>query len=319
MQVYGTTWRTKKVYIFDLSVRKYFKRLENFKESEVYEKNNVTTVPGEVYPETGLRLITINNKSLNFLSNELCCGTHVRNTKEIDNFCISNFKQTSSTRFSFTAVAGQLSRTLLQNAAKLNAEVSLLEKRLPETSQHNLLETEIKKIHRSISHNEVLLPYSCKILLMEKINLITKKLSETKRLNTKNAIEWEVNNILHTRPKNFYPFVVHCLSNCYTVETPLLWATKLCSDRPILVVNLTDDIIKARCCVPKYAITNNFSAKHWLEEFGSLFKGEVSPPKGQDPSCVCNMKAKKIHNLTREELRFAINKAYYFAFNNMPY
>lgn len=63
-------------------------------------------VPGEIYPESGLRLISIKCENPQLFSKELCCGTHVTNTQEIEYFCITNLRQTNRARFSFTAVAG---------------------------------------------------------------------------------------------------------------------------------------------------------------------------------------------------------------------
>lgn len=74
--------------------------------SDILQQNNVTMVPGEIYPETGLRLVTINCDNFNLQSRELCCGTHVTNTKELEHFCITNLKQTNRARYAFTAVAG---------------------------------------------------------------------------------------------------------------------------------------------------------------------------------------------------------------------
>lgn len=76
--------------------------------SDVIGQSNITLIPGEIYPETGLRLLTVENKNLGFLSNELCCGTHALNTGELENFVITNLKQTNRARYAFTAVAGQV-------------------------------------------------------------------------------------------------------------------------------------------------------------------------------------------------------------------
>ena len=76
------------------------------------QQNDITMVPGEIYPETGLRLITINGSHLGMMSKELCCGTHVDNTLEIEYFCITNLKQTNRARFAFTAVAGSVAENV---------------------------------------------------------------------------------------------------------------------------------------------------------------------------------------------------------------
>lgn len=76
--------------------------------SDILQQNDVTMVPGEVYPETGLRLVTVKCDNLDLQSKELCCGTHVTNTQELEYFCITNLKQTNRARYAFTAVAGEV-------------------------------------------------------------------------------------------------------------------------------------------------------------------------------------------------------------------
>jgi len=75
--------------------------------AQVLEQNDITMVPGEIYPETGLRLVQILCNNIEVQSKELCCGTHVTNTKELAFFCITNLKQTNRARYAFTAVAGE--------------------------------------------------------------------------------------------------------------------------------------------------------------------------------------------------------------------
>lgn len=81
-----------------------------FNAVEILQQDDVVTVPGEIYPETDLRLITINCNDLKLLSKELCCGTHASNTQQLEQFCITNLKQTNRARYAFTAVAGEAAK-----------------------------------------------------------------------------------------------------------------------------------------------------------------------------------------------------------------
>lgn len=78
------------------------------KHSDLYDMNDVILVPGEVYPEEGLRLISINANEFDFESKELCCGTHVHNTKHLGNFTITNMKQSGKGSYIIEAVAGTI-------------------------------------------------------------------------------------------------------------------------------------------------------------------------------------------------------------------
>lgn len=59
-------------------------------------------------------------------------------------------------------------------------------------------------------------------------------------------------SILQEKTQEDHPFIVHYLrSSALMEEVPLQKATKVCPDRPILVISMTDGYVKARCTVPK--------------------------------------------------------------------
>lgn len=53
----------------------------------------------------------------------------------------------------------------------------------------------------------------------------------------------------------------------------------------------------------------NFTALKWMQEFASTFKGQVTIPKGQDSSEVCNMKSKKVQSTFYDQLEVAMAKS----------
>lgn len=65
--------------------------------------------------------------------------------------------------------------------------------------------------------------------------------------------------------------------------------------------------------------SKNFDAEKWLNNcVAQTFKSTVSAPRGQDPSLVCNMKAKKI-NLQEWDtlLKQSLESAKIFIENNL--
>lgn len=47
-------------------------------------------------------------------------------------------------------------------------------------------------------------------------------------------------------------YIVHYLACSTMLDTvPLQKATKLCRDIPVIVISYSDNIVKARCCVPE--------------------------------------------------------------------
>jgi len=59
-------------------------------------------------------------------------------------------------------------------------------------------------------------------------------------------------NLLEEKSLEKYPFIVHFLTVSAVMEDiQLQKATRYCNNRPIIVLSLTDGIVKARCCIPQ--------------------------------------------------------------------
>lgn len=154
--------------------------------NDVLGRNDVTLVPGEIYPETGLRLLTMDTENLKLTSRELCCGTHVRNSNEIGEFCITNHKQTNRARHLFTAVAGELSMEARKKSKLISQRVDRLEKQLKtESDTHYVIDEEIQKIRNQILHSDIVLPYLKKVEILDRVNGILKKIKEASRTTLK--------------------------------------------------------------------------------------------------------------------------------------
>lgn len=117
-------------------------------------------------------------------------------------------------------------------------------------------------------------------------------------------------------------FVIHNLDCAEWMKTvSLSKATRYLEDRPIMLFSVSDETLKARCCVPSVSyfrcnfenfgflklflsqgfINEEFTAEQWLASVAQVFKSSVSAPKGQNPRKVCNMKGKRISSDTIEE------------------
>ncbi|XP_023174099.2 alanine--tRNA ligase, mitochondrial [Drosophila hydei] len=282
--------------------------------AEVLQQNDITMVPGEVYPEQGLRLIHVQCPELNLSSKELCCGTHVTNTKELSCFCIVNLKQTNRARYAFSAVAGQAAENVLKTAALLRHRVDVLENQFQTDKLTNATETELQTIRHNMLHSDIKLPYAFKMDTFDRINEMLRRLKETSRTTLKEFVEVEMRNLLLEKPLDTHPYILHFISSSALVEEiPLQRATKLCTDRPILVVSMCDNIVKARCCVPQNCISKQFNASLWLQSFAETFNGQVSAPKGQNAEIVCNMKGRKVNTQFEEQLEQAMSNAQLYA------
>lgn len=75
-------------------------------------------------------------------------------------------------------------------------------------------------------------------------------------------VEMEMQGVLESKVKvtsTNKKFLVHYLRSSMILESvPLQKATKLCPDIPVLVISYSDNMVKARCCVPKVSSFNFF-------------------------------------------------------------
>lgn len=72
----------------------------------LYNLDGVTFVPDAVSSDSNLRIVSVTNDDNNFSSKEVCCGTHVSNTAQLEDFCITNVKASGRRSFIFTAITG---------------------------------------------------------------------------------------------------------------------------------------------------------------------------------------------------------------------
>lgn len=89
--------------------------------------NEVILIPGEVYPETGIRLVEVKGDE-GFLSREPCCGTHVLSTGDIEDFCIVSTKSLGRSTTSIHGVTGDRAKTATANGIELLHNLEIFEK-----------------------------------------------------------------------------------------------------------------------------------------------------------------------------------------------
>ncbi|XP_018576954.1 alanine--tRNA ligase, mitochondrial isoform X2 [Anoplophora glabripennis] len=262
----------------------------------------VTLIPGEIYPDSGIRIVEI--KDTDFVSREPCCGTHVLNTSDIGDFCIVNVKSLGRSTTSISAVTGDRAKLARSNAAELVEEIDALTKNIGDNiDKPELLDMIVSNLRRKLNYSiqdEFILPICVKHYCIEKLDQISKQIRETTRENLRDFIEIEMQNVLDSSvktSKSNKKYIVHYLRSSMILQSvPLQKATKLCPDLPILVISYADNMVKARCCVPKKLRTDKFNAEKWMKEtVATVFNSRAAPPKGQDGSLVCNMKSKRVH------------------------
>lgn len=288
---------------------------------ELSRRNDIVTVPGEIYPEDNLRLVSI--EADRFKSLELCCGTHVRNLNQIEDFSITNVKLVSRGTYQITAVAGASAAKTNAMGRQMKSDVETIKMDLHAGKlQIENLETRVHRLKSILQQGfqkNFNIPYLTKMECLGILNDISKEIRDVSRETLKEFIEIEVNTVLQDRPKEEYPFIVHNLTSSALMEdVKLQKATRLCPDRPILVMCVTGDLVKARACVPAQLTSDKFNAERWLAKVANIFKGSVAAPKGQNAALVCNMRPIKVKSsIVEEQIEEALSEATEFAQRNL--
>lgn len=145
---------------------------------ELYACEQMTTVPGAVYPEHHIRVLRIEDVSNGFLSLEPCCGTHVRSTSELENFCITSIRSTKSGTFEFTAVCGRRAQIVYENGtAMLQTLSEIRTKTDTENTEKELREliAIVKRAKSNLRNND--LPFTIKESAFKELETIDKRVN----------------------------------------------------------------------------------------------------------------------------------------------
>lgn len=269
----------------------------------LYSYESITLIPGETYPDNNIRIVEITDSS-DFVSREPCCGTHVLNTEDIEDFCIISSKSLGRSTVSLHAVTGERAKLARKNASELQDDITILKMTLSEHLDNpEILDMAVsslkQRLHFDVTDNTII-PVVSKHDILNDLNEIGRKINETGRNKLKNFIDLEMHDALKSSislTKSNKKYMVHYLRSSVMLESvPLQKATKMCPDIPVIIISYSDNMVKARCCVPKEYLNENFNAQKWLEKtIAAVFKSKIAPPKGQDETLVCNMKARRIH------------------------
>ncbi|GAB0090458.1 Alanine--tRNA ligase [Sergentomyia squamirostris] len=298
-------------------------RISTIDSQKLLQRNyEITMVPGEVYPDRGLRLVEIIEGD--FVSRELCCGTHAKNTKELEDFCVTTVRSMGRASYLICGVAGKAAISAQEMGMQMTEDVQAIKRDLESGKQQiEHLEARVHRLKNVLQHGfqeNLAIPHAVKVTSLETLNGIAKHIRSVTRESLREFIEIEMKNVLDDNPSDSSPFIVHFLSSASLMESvSLKKATSLCPDRPILVISLTGGEIKARSCVPEKFVSKDFNAELWLQKVAQVFKSTCAAPKFQDAQIVCNMKGKKIKfSAVDSQLETALTFARDFASKFMP-
>jgi alanyl-tRNA synthetase len=250
----GTIENTiKKLIRSDLPVK-----IDVLDSQQLASLDNVTLIPGEVYPESGIRIVEVEGPE-GFLSREPCCGTHVLNTGDIGDFCVISCKSLGRGTASVHAVTGDRAKLAKSNGIELLNNLETLEKSVKDNiDKPEVLNLAISAFKQHLNYNvedATILSVGVKQQCTDILSKITKEIKDSGKRNLKEFIEIEMRNALESNlseTKNNQKYMVHYLRSSLVLESVSLQkATKFCSDIPVIIISYADNMVKARCCVPE--------------------------------------------------------------------
>lgn len=270
---------------------------------QLYTIDNLTTVPGATYPESKIRLLTIKNEENDFESIEPCCGTHARNTRELEDFCFLSFKSNTNNRsYDICAVAGPLVQAVRYQGNKFVSNVARLKEKLNCVSNDidswELIEDEASRIKSEII--EALIPHITKVRISSEIENVIKHIRLTKRAQIKQSIITEMIDVISKRDQNNESFLVHVLKSKYPLDDVVFAeAEQMCQDLPVILLNVSDNkIIQGRASIPlKFTNEKIFNANHWIRDLVDSFKIKCSAAKSK-----LNLTQSKLEDIPNEAI-----------------
>lgn len=262
---------------------------------ELQHESDIVMVPGEVYPDVGIRLVAFGD-----FSKELCCGTHVFNTKELIDFTFLNMKSTGRNSYLFTATTGIAAIDALAIGAQLLEKLKTINQNISIESCDEV-ESRIRDISSKLN-SDLPISFIKKVECQQLIEIVKLKLKRLRANILSDLLESEMKSVQERNTQN--SFIVHFLT-CADLMKPdsLQKATQHIADKPVLILSLTKDKVQARCCVPPHLVTESFNAESWLKQVAHVYRAKVSSAKGDNPKEACNMKEKSVHPKSFESRR----------------
>ncbi|KAJ0173469.1 hypothetical protein K1T71_010618 [Dendrolimus kikuchii] len=284
-------------------------------------EESVTMIPGETYPEQGLRLVTAETP---LLSKELCCGTHVPSTGHIGDFCVTLVKGAGGhtpTIHALTGDAAKEARELFCRAKRLEEVIDLVD---PDRRKEEVVE-----MRRALAElcGTSGAPYGEYADCLKLLEGLLKRPIDRNAMALHAIAETEVNEVVGQALREGRRFVVHFLRCSYLMQGDgVAQVLEKCTQpTPALLMGCAGGVVIAACRVPEELVTNAFTANQWLSCILPVFQADALPSKaGESPLTYAEMTATKVslincEQLVQDAMRIAIKFAQSHTRNAQPH
>lgn len=249
--------------------------------------DNLVTVPGEVYPEDVTLINVMGERHV-----EPCCGTHLHNTADINNFVIVGFKTASSGVKTIKCLTGDMAKQARQFGVQVCEELLSYQEEI-ERNLSDLDSEGIEQVNKKLSQWKSLVADSKFPMIMgmellelltdynERIKLATRPSSKSVKEQLKQTLEQQKDS----------PFLVHVV----TLPDKKVSLNRLCKSvgKPCLLIAFQKNDVLAKAIVPQHLISQDFNANVWLSPVARYLGGVCVATRGQNVHQNCNVQHHK--------------------------
>ncbi|KAG7297633.1 hypothetical protein JYU34_018345 [Plutella xylostella] len=251
--------------------------------------SDVTTVPGETYPDAGLRVLEASGPGL--LSRELCCGTHAPSTGVLEEFCITLVKGAGSHTPAVHAITGDAAkeaRELFIRADKIRHVTELI--------SPTRMKEEADSIRRRLASlcGTAGAPHASYRMCLDTLDRLEKETRDNGEVSLDAIAEAELLELESQLASTGRRFIVHFLRAAYLCAAGPVAAARR-ARCPALLLACAGGDLAAAANVPKSMVTPQFTAAKWLSCVLPVFESRLRPPgPGDHTDTYAEMEPKRV-------------------------
>ena len=281
-------------------------KLSSMKSSEMEKLSNLITLPGELYPPE-VRLVDVGAHV------EPCCGTHLLNTGDLQDFTIVELKTPGPGVRAVKCLTGTRATEARRIAQLLSEEVEDLKLRIRRQEDSNTLTRSIADLQSRLSSQD--LPYVMSEHLKSELAKHQQTVRSSIRASSKLIAQDTV--LRSIKEQEDLPYFSHYLDAREADKFSLANALKsVPASKPSILLARVGNEIKGKAIVPESLSSDQFSAKSWLEVAQHQLGGKIAAPRGHSDLLNCNLIGGRV--LDQQTIDSTVSDLRKFANNVIP-
>ena len=251
--------------------------------------SNLITLPGELYPAQ-VRLVDIGDHV------EPCCGTHLLNTEDLEDFVIVELKTPSPGVRSVKCLTGAKASQARRAAEVMAEEVEDLRQRIHMQQEFDILAGRIADLQSRMSSQD--LPFVIREHLKSQLVKLQQTVRTSLRAETKvRAQDLISSSLAAQQDAPYFCHYIHAQADKFSLSSAL---KSVPANKPAILLARVGNEVKGKAVIPESLTSEGFSAKIWLDIARTKLGGKTSAPRGQSDLVNCNLMGGRV--VTQETL-----------------